>query len=279
MTAVRETLTSNDPVWSRQWVESNADICETLILRSRDALDLTGYYYPATVPSKYTVIIAHGYSGTAFSMSSYAGYYHDELGFNVLLPDARAHGNSGGAYIGMGWPDRLDYADWIQMMINRNGPDTVIVLHGLSMGGATVLMTSGEDLPPNVQAIIDDCGYTSAEAQFAHLMNKMYRINSPVLLKQTSKLTKERAGYSFEEASALEQVKKSRIPTLFIHGEADDFVPFTMVQELYDACSAPKELYTVPGAGHAMACSTNPDEYIRQVRLFLAEYVNPSFAP
>ncbi|NOU73800.1 alpha/beta fold hydrolase [Paenibacillus sp. LMG 31458] len=167
-------------------------------------------------------------------MGKLAQMYKDTLGFNVLIPDARGHGRSEGHYIGFGWPERKDYVQWIDKVIEHMGEQSKIVLHGVSMGGATVMMTSGEALPPNVKAIVEDCGYTTAKDQLAYQLKRMYRLPIFPLLHLTSLLTKLRAGYFFGEASALDQLQKSKTPMLFIHGDADLFVPTDSDQVRYD---------------------------------------------
>lgn len=249
------------------WIEGQP--YETVAITAPDGLTLVGYYLPASCPCAPTVILAHGYSSRGLHMSAFAEFYHEELGFNVLMPDARGHGASDGHYVGFGWHERLDYLAWIDWLEGRVGADSRIVLHGVSMGGATVMMTSGEELPPRVAAVIEDCGYTSAYEELAWQLKRMYRLGPWPVLRNTSRLTLRRAGYSFEEASAIAQVAKSRTPTLFIHGDNDAFVPFDMVHRLYDACSAPKELYVVEGAGHGLAFSHAEDEYKARVVAFL----------
>jgi fermentation-respiration switch protein FrsA (DUF1100 family) len=141
------------------------------------------------------------------------------------------------------------------------------------MGAATVLMTGGETLPPEVKAIVEDCAYTSVEDELWHQLISRYHIKSRRLMAATSRLTRKKAGYSFAEASALEQTRKIKIPTLFIHGGADTFVPAGMVYPLYEACAAPKELYIVPGAGHGGAMTTAGPEYEDRVVMFLKRWL------
>ena len=246
---------------------------DVITITSEDGLKLRSYWFQAIKPSNKIVIMAHGYSGKAHDMDMFAKYYHEDLGYHVLMPDARGHGRSEGGFICFGWRERKDYVQWIRYLIDKWGPQSQIVLHGVSMGGATVCMTSGESLPYNVKAIISDCAYTSVHAQLAYQLKRMYKLPAFPLLYCTSLLTRLRAGYSFAEASALNQVKKSRTPMLFIHGEDDVFVPFFMVKELYEACSSEKELYTVPGAGHGLAFIVNPDEYKKKVWGFVSKYV------
>ena len=134
-------------------------------------------------------------------------------------------------------------------------------------------MTSGEVLPEAVKAIISDCSYTSVQAELQYQLKRLYKLPSFPVLNSTSLLTKLRAGYSFKEASALEQVKKSKTPTLFIHGDADKFVPYSMVHELYEACSSEKDIYIVPGAGHGTAFETDVSGYKKMVKEFADKYV------
>lgn len=258
-----------------QWVESKNP--QTWRLRSHDGLQLVAAYIPAPKPTGKTVVLAHGYTSQGRHMGRFARFYHEQLGFNVLLPDARGHGQSEGDYIGFGWHDRLDYLLWIGEIIAKVGDDAQIVLHGLSMGAATVLMVSGEELPPQVKAVIADCGYTSVYAQLAYQLKRMFRLPTFPLLETTSLVTKLKAGYTFQEASALEQVKKSRVPVLFIHGSSDRFVPTEMVWQLYNACLGEKEILVVEGAGHGTSYETAPQDYEDKVQSFLARYLeNPN---
>ncbi len=246
---------------------------EMVDIVSYDGLKLKGYYISAEAPTMRTAILSHGYSSKGLWMGLYAKLYN-MMGYNVLMPDSRGHGDSEGNYIGFGWVDRKDYLKWIDYVIKKTGPDAQIVLHGVSMGGATVLMTSGENLPSNVKAIVSDCAYTSVKDELSYQMKRMYRLPSFPLLNVTSLITKAKAGFTFEEASALKQVKKSKTPTLFIHGGNDEFVPTGMVNRLFDACNSEKELFIVPGAGHGAALNADPDGYIAKVKDFTEKYIN-----
>ncbi|MFV0560772.1 MAG: alpha/beta hydrolase [Enterococcus sp.] len=240
---------------------------------TNDGLKLSAIYLPAEKTTNKTVIVAHGYMGDAETMSVYAKMYHD-MGYNVLIPDARAQGESEGKYIGFGWPERKDYVKWIDKVIDTNGADSEIVLYGISMGGATVMMTSGEELPSNVKAIVEDCGYTSVKDELSYQMSELfsYLPHFP-LMQVTSLITRVREGFFFKDASAVNQLKKNKTPILFIHGDADTFVPYKMLNTLYTATDAPKEKYVVHGAEHAEAYNTDPDKYKATVQSFLNEYV------
>ena len=255
----------------REWLDQQP--LETWELESQDRLRLVAHYLPAEEPNDKIVILAHGYTSQGKDMASFARFYREELGYHVLLPDARGHGQSEGDYIGFGWPERKDYLLWIETIIARLGEDVQIALHGLSMGAATVMMVSGETLPSQVKAIIEDCGYTSASDQLAYQLKRMYNLPVFPLLPATSVVTQIKAGYSLYEASALKQIEKNTRPILFIHGDEDRFVPTGMVWELYEACTSEKELYLVKGAGHGHAYGTDRDTYIQKVGDFLARFL------
>lgn len=254
-----------------QWVDSqNPQIWH---ITTKDGLKLQGYYLPAKSPTANTVILAHGYSSKGKDLGLIARFYYEQFGYNVLMPDDRGHGESEGNYIGFGWVDRNDYLQWIRKTVDTVGEEARIVLHGISMGGATVMMVSGEPLPKQVKAIIEDCGYTSVRDQLAYQLNRLYKLPAFPILQATSLLTKLKAGYSFAEASALRQLARNKLPMLFIHGSDDTFVPTEMVYRLYDACHTEKELYVAEGAGHGLAYSTNKAVYERKVHDFIARYV------
>ena len=174
----------------------------------------------------------------------------------------------------MGWLDRQDYLLWINTLVKKHGPDQQILIHGISMGAATVMMISGESLPPQVKALIEDSGYTSVYNEFKYQINHFYYLPAFPLLNLADHKTQKVAGYNFREASALDQVKKSKTPILFIHGGADNYNPTFMVHQLYDAATCPKELLIVAGSLHAMSYYDAPKLYENTVKRFISMYIH-----
>ncbi|NLA76916.1 MAG: alpha/beta hydrolase [Clostridiales bacterium] len=253
---------------TREDYEKNAQV---RTLTSYDGLKLNAYYREATAASHKYAVICHGYTSRAIDMGVFGDKFR-ERGFNVLMPDARGHGNSEGDYIGMGWHERRDITDWINTLVEQD-PAAQIILMGVSMGGATVMMTSGEELPDNVKLVIDDCGYSSVWDEFAFQMGAMFHLPTFPLLNMADAVCRIRAGYNFKEASAVEQVKKCKIPTLFIHGEEDTFVPYEMVHKVYEAATCEKYLFTVHGAGHGMSAAVDPTGYWNAIDTAIAKNV------
>ena len=253
---------------AQKWLEEKSNYSDKYI-ESYDKLQL--HSYVVSQNSNKWAIVVHGYGGSGKLMSDKSKYFYD-MGYNVLIPDLRGHGKSEGDYIGMGWKDRLDIISWINFIIKEN-PNAEIVLHGTSMGAATVLMTSGENLPSNVKAIVADCAYTSAWDEFSYQLETYLKVPSSYILNVTNMVTKLKAGYSLKEASALECVKKATVPILFIHGDKDKFVPYSMMDKLYDATSSPKEKLTIDGGEHANSDLVSPFLYWLTLEDFLNQYV------
>ena len=213
-------------------------------------------------------ILLHGYKRTRERVYNY-GRYYAEQGFGLIMPDLRGHGKSGGAFIGMGWLDRPDIIKWAELIISRD-PEAQIVLHGVSMGGAAVLMTSGEKLPANIKCVVSDCAYSSVWEEFSDVMKQYTGLPDFPLMYTTSFFAKLAAGYSYDEASSLAQVKKSPLPILFIHGSADTFVKPYMAEKLYEAHPNGK-LILIEGAEHGQAMYIDPEKYFDSVFAFLGE--------
>ncbi|MFC2947106.1 alpha/beta hydrolase [Virgibacillus sediminis] len=256
----------------REWTA--AQDFEQWELETHDGLTLQGYYLEADEPTDKTVIFAHGYLGRGTDMGLYGEYYHEELGYNIFTADMRGHGNSEGEYIGFGWHDRLDYLGWIDQAIEKLGDDADIVLHGVSMGAATMLMTSGEDLPDNVQAVVADSPYTSVYDLFDYQLERMFHLPDIPVLPSTGMVTKVRAGYTLKEASALEQVKKTEIPILYIHGKDDTFVPTAMAEELHANTNSESELVLFDDSSHGEAFVIHRERYVEELKEFLAKHID-----
>ncbi|MEA4911737.1 MAG: alpha/beta hydrolase [Oscillospiraceae bacterium] len=253
----------------------NTQPLERMEITSRDGLRLVGHYLPADKPTKRLAFVIHGHRCVSGEMGFISRMYH-RWGFNVFCADQRAHGKSEGRYIGMGWLERDDMNRWIDALLTKLGGDTVIVLHGISMGAATVMMMSGaRDLSQNVRCAVEDCGYTDAFDTFYTHMRRDFK---PLPFKMlilciASGLTKCIAGYRFREASALRVISSITFPMLFVHGTHDDVVPFEMMRRLYDAHGGNKEMLVIELAHHGTCYFDNTPAYEARVRKFIDTYL------
>lgn len=228
-------------------------------------------YVPAKNPASAqgTAIVIHGYGDNHFVFLYLVRMYRDDLNYNVLFPDLQYHGYSEGDHIQMGWYDRFDIEKWIPVA-HDIFHDDFMVLHGVSMGGATVMMTSGDPLPEYVRAFVEDCGYASVVLQFNNNRKQSFAFIPPDVLQSASLVTKMKYGWGFWQASSVKQLKKCERPMLFIHGDADDFVPFEHLWKNYEAkTKGYKEMWVAHGAVHANSFQKYPDVYKERVEEFL----------
>ncbi len=258
------------------WVDSlnNKQALRDTFLINTEGKKLHALYIDAAVPTTKTAVIVHGYTDNAVRMLMIGYLYNKNLGYNVLLPDLQFHGLSQGDAIQMGWKDRLDVQQWIDLVINKYGVDTQLAVHGISMGAATTMMLSGEKQPTQVKCFVEDCGYTSVWDEFSQEINTEFGLPPFPLLHVASVLSKLKFGWSFTQASALKAVSRCKLPMLFIHGDADTFVPTWMVYQLYEAKPEPKELWVVPGVIHAQSYLKEPKAYTQHIEDFLMKYIH-----
>ena len=236
---------------------------EDWTLESFDGLTLRAKRFTPAEPSNRWAILIHGYGRDGTFAYDYAEEYL-KRGWNVLIPDLRAAGLSQGQFITMGALESRDVALWTTEL-----PDSAqIVLHGVSMGAATALMTAALE-PKNLIAVVEDCGYTSAYEMFTAQLGEIFGLPEYPIMPLADLVCKFNAGVRISDAAPLAVVDKIKVPVLFIHGDADKLVPFDMMTRLYDTCAAPKDKFVVAGAGHADSKRTNPAAYFDKVFSFL----------
>ncbi len=252
-----------------KWFDNTYSQKVTIKSRKGKNLHATEFRNPSN--SNVWVINIHGWTNVKREMGGY-GMEHYRRGFNVLIPDLRGHDDSESKFVTMGWLDRLDIVDWANSIAEEN-PKAQIIIHGVSMGGATTMMTTGEKLPENVVCAIEDCGYTSVKDIFTDQCIRKYHLPPKLVMPQASLVCKLLNGFFFGEASSVEQLKKSKTPTLFIHGDKDEFVLPSNLDPVFNACAAPKEKYIVRGAEHALSSHCFHEEYWAVVDAFLAKYL------
>ncbi len=242
---------------------------EDVEITSFDGLTLRGKYYECKSGAPMEILF-HGYHGNADRDLSGGVKRCFAIGRNALVVNQRGSGPSDGSVITFGVKERRDCVAWVNYAVERFGKDIKIVITGISMGASTVMMAAAEDLPPNVVCVLADCGYTSAREIIQRIMRNMHlpvRLFYP-LVKLSARLF---GHFDLEETSPMEAMKKSRVPVIFIHGEADDFVPCDMSRALYEACASQKKLVTIPDAGHGLAYPLAQEGYKNALLAFQSE--------
>lgn len=243
---------------------------QVISIKSFDNLNLVGYYFDKK--SNNTALLVHGYASNAYEMQCYAKMFYD-MDYNVLVIDNRGHGKSDGKIISMGYYEKYDISSWVNFLIDKN-KNVKIVVFGISMGGASVCLYSGTEKPKNVKAIISDCAYSSAYKIVKSVANKSVVFSILPTLQVFNLYTKLKVGFKLSDINVVKQIEKCDVPMLLIHGEKDNFVPFSMQGELYNACPEQyRNKFSVENAGHGESLYTLKGKYIKKVEEFLKKYV------
>lgn len=245
--------------------------CQEFTTTSHDGLPLYGKYYEYE-PNAPTEIMFHGYRGSAERDLCGGVQRAFSLGHNVLIVDQRAAGHSGGNVISFGYNESKDCLRWVEKATEIFGAERKLILTGISMGASTVLMAAGNPLPPNVVAVLADCGYTSAKEIIQVVIEKMHL--PPKLAYPFVRLGGMLFGrFDPNDADATVALQNCQVPVIFAHGDVDDFVPCYMSKTNYDACPTKKALVIIPGAGHGLCYLADPPGYLAQLKAFFDSVV------
>ncbi|MBQ7910860.1 MAG: alpha/beta fold hydrolase [Clostridia bacterium] len=244
---------------------------ETVAIRSRDNYVLRAHWYPAEGALR-TVILVHGWHSRWYvDFSASAPFLHENR-CNLLFIDQRCHGESGGDLISYGITERYDVLSWLDWLEENHG-GLPVYLCGISMGAATVLMTAGLPIAGRVCGIIADCGYSTPQEIVSLTLKKNIGGMAGPTLAAINLNSKLREGFTLKDYTPIEAMTANKeVPCLFVHGDADDFVPWRMSLENYYACQAPKDLLVINGAGHGLSFLVDGDRYKKKILEFFAAY-------
>ena len=250
---------------AHRWLQQHK--AQDVYFKSEDGLKLHGLWVPAEKPVG-TILLAHGYRSCKLVDFGLVFEIYHNLGMNLLLPDQRAHGQSEGKWITFGVKESRDMLGWLDYH-NRKFGHLPVILSGLSMGASTMLFLADEDLPENVKGTIADCGFTSPKEILSVVFKKVTHLPAEPSLWVCDLFTRLIAGFSIYGKDSRKALLKNRLPILMVHGVADDFVPCYMTEQGFDACSGPKQVMLVEGAGHGVSFLVDPQRYKDAVIDFL----------
>lgn len=221
--------------------------------KSKDGTKLHGWFLSSKrKPALGTVVFSHGNAGAIGHHLGFVTWLLPE-GFNVFLYDYRGFGSSGGSIQRHGLIEDV----WAAFDYVKSRPDvdrTRLISMGHSLGGAKSITALAEQPVPGVRAVISDGGFASYQGMADLIAGKVGR----------NIVTDEWAPKDWV-------AKISPLPLLFIHGTADEVVPFAQGKQLYAAAAMPKTLFTVQGGGHGDSLWRNKGEY----RTKLVEWLKP----
>jgi hypothetical protein len=255
---------------SRNW--------QDIRMPSRFGYPLTGTFIPNPQTTDKTLIFLHGFSESRLAGLSYVNIYLN-AGYNLLLVDSRAHGDSGDESVTWGVYEKHDIDQWVDWLRHRY-PAGIIGMHGISMGAATALLHAGlNESNKRVAFYIADSAYSDLESLLADQMNQRLQlpgnIPPPVLLPYVNAVAFLRSRFTFSDAAPLRVVQQVTTPVLYIHGEADRLVPANMSQQLFSATKGQRQLQLFPRADHVSSIFTDRSRYRTIVQGFARSIQEP----
>ena len=227
---------------------------------------LQGYYFPCGKKlGKNIAFIVHGYHSEHAETAGMLSDLYTDLGFDIFTCDNTASGNSGGALFGYDVFESADCLKWLDFLRNEFGEDINVILHGFSLGGATVLKMS-DRVPDFVKFIVSDSGFINAREILRSQLGPLYGL--------MNKLNSRIAGYSLDDTDVIPSITHSRVPFLIVHGRDDMTVPFSMAPRIFEACSTEKDYLFPEGVRHIETMYKFPDAYRAKLRSFIEKYFN-----
>lgn len=244
--------------------------CEDVYVTSFDGLRLHGRYYHIKDGAPLSIGF-HGYRATALRDFCVGANKSFKRGHNILLIDERGQGKSEGRTITMGIKERRDVMSWVDYAVERFGKDIKIVLYGVSMGAATVVMSTSLDLPPNVKGVIADCPYCTPTDIVLEVAQRDMKIPEKVAYPFVWTAARLFGNFNINETNCADAVKKSKVPVIILHGEADYYVPCEMSKQIEDANKEKVRRYTFRNAGHGLSFFADRIRYKKLIEDFFSD--------
>ena len=248
-----------------EWIEKNSDKIQ---IKNSEGKMLTALEIKNEHISHSYIVNCHQYGGSPQSMEEYAKHFY-ELGFNIILPYMRGHGDSAYKNISFGWQDSADIVNWVDYIAEKDKKSR-IALFGVSMGANAVTLAASEEMPENVRFVIADSCYISMDALIKEYVKTQTGFSSLVTKTLVSVFSKNKMGVPFKDADTIAKVREIELPILFINGENDTVVPPLISKKLYENCEAEGvEEVIVENGVHGNNLQADKETYWANIDAFL----------
>lgn len=267
---MRRRLTPADEISAQALAVRQHASLQNVTLAARDGTSLRAWLFNPETPNGTAVILLHGLSDNRMGMIGYAEFLLEHH-FTILMPDARAHGASGGAIATYGLLERNDIRDWFDWLDRTMHPSCIDGL-GESMGAAQILQAV--TVEPGFCAIAAESSFAALRevgydrvGQFFHTGPWLGRTLFHPAILVAFWWGKEKYHLDLQQVSPADSVATTAIPVLLIHGTADDNIPYRNATLI--VARAPRvKLWAVPGVGHCGAINVATDFRARLVLWF-----------
>jgi alpha-beta hydrolase superfamily lysophospholipase len=245
---------------------------EDFDIRAPDGVELRGWKVHSSSPNGDWVLLFHGVSDNRTGALGHAEFLLRH-GYDVVMMDSRAHGESGGEIATYGWQERHDEVAVVNGLYSTE-PVRHLYALGVSMGAAIALQSAA--IEPRIEGVVAEApfadlrevSYDYAGLHFSPLLGKtLFRPASIFALKEVTKT----GGFDPDDVSPKKAVAARPFRVLLICGTRDVTIPCRHAEQIYSAARGFKELWIVTGAEHASALGQAPAEYEKKVVQFLQD--------
>lgn len=244
-------------------LESKVHLCYTI--QSERGETLQGFYFPCGKKfSKRIAFIVHGYHSEHAETAGMLHEYYHSRGFDIFCPDNTASGLSGGNWFGYDVFESVDCLKWLDFLESEFGNDIQVVMHGFSLGGATVMKMS-DRVPDTVKFIIEDSGFIDARPILRPQLGPAYKL--------IAGMNERIAGYRLDDTAVTGNLAHAKCPMLFVHGLDDPTVPFENAPRAYEICPADKDYLFTNETKHIETMFTSDTAYAAKIDAFIAKYI------
>lgn len=226
------------------------------------------------------VIAVHGYhSGGIRDMGRFAELY-SRINLDYLIVSQRAHEESQGTHITFGAKESKDVIAWIKKIRLIYGGEIPIILHGASMGAASVIMAAGskelnvDEDKLNVICCIADSPYKDILTQARYLMQDKGNLSQKLNIEVFKAYLRATSHVDIKATSPIKASSNLEIPLLLIHGKNDRLIPSRNSESIYKAVKHQnKKVVYIEGAGHVCSYVVSPQVYEREFTNFINRFI------
>ena len=249
---------------AEDWAERYSAETKEVSIQS-DGLKLCGRF--TDFDSDRTAVILCGRAEGCVYSYYYAEPYREE-GFNILVIDQRAHGNSEGIYSGMGFLEQNDVIAWIRYL-QEECHTKEVVIHGVCIGAAcAVYVAANPDCPESVKGIVVDGLFRSFHDVFIARFRTYRKPLFPVLW-EVEYLIRKNTGIDIRTDAPFRAIKSVRIPILLIHSKEDVSSLPEKVLPMAESCPARTKIVWAEHGAHSHVRYRNTALYDTAVKDFL----------
>jgi uncharacterized protein len=271
----RRPLAAEEQAYGVQVARQAGSELQDVSLSTPDGTDLKGWLIRPVRDNGSAVILLHGLSDNRGGMIGYAQLLLP-AGYSVLMPDARAHGESGGVLATYGLLERQDIHQWISWLVDRTHPECVFGF-AESMGAAQLLQSlpvEGRFCAVAVESPFSDFRQIAYDrmGQTFHLGPRLGETLLRPVVETAFLRAEQKYGLRMEQVSPEQAITESQTPLLLIHGADDHNIPPRHSERILHARPRNTEIWRVASADHCGAISTAPAEFASRLLRFYAAH-------